>query len=124
MSEPQEQQEASGTTPGASPRRGVLYITFGVQYATLAEADEAYRSGRPFSRDPHPTADWATGNGYLAVEYGLSATDLEPEYIAAARERARQAAWAWLGGVYAFDYDEPPEPEYAPFGEVARMVLP
>lgn len=97
-----------------------LYLTFGTQYVTPEEWDVNGHRG-----DPHPLADWATGAGYLTVEYGISHTDIDDdEALADRRERARQAAWYWLEGKYAFEYNEPPKPDWCPAGEIARMVLP
>lgn len=96
--------------------RAQLYITFGLMYGTAAE----YEEGRPV--EPHPIMPWASGRGYLTVDYGV---DPEPlERTTPARERARHAAWVWLEGNYAFDYDVPPTAGNAPLGELARVVLP
>lgn len=96
--------------------RAQLYITFGVQYGTAAEWLE-----HP-SLDPHPIVPWASGRGYLTVDYAVD--DAALDSTTPARERARQAAWVWLNGDYAFEYDQPPSAEHAPLGELARMVLP
>jgi hypothetical protein len=101
--------------------RAQLYITFGLQYGNLDEADEAIKAGRTW-KDPHPIVPWASGRGYLTVDYAVDDDALES--TTPARERARQAAWTWLEGNYAFDYDEPPSAEHAPLGELARMTLP
>jgi hypothetical protein len=94
-----------------------IYITFGVQY------------GHGPGKIPHPVADWITGEGYLRVDYNPDAStvpeqDSYGEPLAKPRERALRAVWAWLGGRYAFDYNEPPSLEHAPAGEIGRLILP
>lgn len=94
-----------------------IYITFGVQY------------GPGPGKIPHPVADWISGDGYLRVDYNAEAPstpeqDAYGEPLASPRQRALQAVYAWLGGRYAFDYNEEPTRENCPAGEIGRLVLP
>lgn len=72
-----------------------LYISFGVQYP----------------REPHPVLPEADGNGYLRV----TARGLE------SREAMRQLVFVWLGSRWSFDYDEVPEAQFFPKGELGRL---
>lgn len=82
-----------------APTSTLTYITFGVQYR---------RTGKWVA--PHPIAPWADCNGYLTV-------------VAPTHEDARRATMELLSNKWSFDYDTPPKPEYAPLGELARLVV-
>lgn len=72
-----------------------LYVTFGVQYP----------------REPHPILPEADGNGYLrVVARGLLS-----------REAMRASVFLWLGARWSFDYDEVPEAEFFPRGELGAL---
>lgn len=73
------------------------YITFGVQYKEHP-TDEG---------EAHP--DGMFGEGYAVIE-------------APSREVARAIAHAVFHDKWAFDYSEPPKPEYAPAGEILRIA--
>ena len=73
------------------------YITFGVQY------------GAP-PREEHPVFPWVSGDGFVRI-------------TSPSREAARALAFAIFGRAWAFDYTEPPEPKWAPLGELAHITL-
>ena len=78
--------------------------------------------GQKYREEPHELGyHWVDPDGWLTVQYTV------PEGVKPgdARARAREAAYAYLGGHYAFDYDESNlRHELYPLGELARIVLP
>jgi hypothetical protein len=75
---------------------------------------------------------WVHEDGHVAC-YGYeqtggsvatprTATDANGRLLTDARERARQAVYAWLGGLYAFDYDSV-APEHNPRGVLGVLDL-
>lgn len=76
----------------------LTYITFGVQY------------GPDERRETHPTHPWIDGNGYVVIE-------------APTAKAGRQIADVLFDGKFAFDYSMPPEPRFAPLGELGRFAL-
>ena len=93
--------------PGPVTHR--FYITFGVQYGTPYQVAHN-------DRKPHPSGEWITGDGYATVEYQVPPWTDRP----GARNIARGQLFEMLdGGRWAFDYEQPPEPYYAPAGELA-----
>jgi hypothetical protein len=81
------------STIGGVPQAQSFYITFGCQYA----------------REPHPTYPDAHPDGYVTI-------------IAPDERTARGAAFAAFGQAWSMIYTEPPEPYFAPRGELTRLV--
>lgn len=75
-----------------------VYITFGVQY------------GPAEHKETHPTHPWIDADGYVVIE--------APSY-----EAGRNIAFALFGTAWAFDNRTPPEPRFAPLGELGRFYL-
>ena len=69
------------------------YVTFGCQY----------------SYTPHPTYPDAHPDGYVVI-------------VAPSEPVARAAAFAAFGQAWAFIYETPPDPYFAPRGELRRLV--
>ena len=69
-----------------------FYVTFGDRYR----------------RESHPVCGWVHPDGYLVIE----ATD---------HDTARQAAFNVTGGKFAFMYQDQPDLQYFPLGEIMRI---
>jgi hypothetical protein len=80
-------------TVGGVPLACEFYVTFGQRYA----------------REPHPTFPAAHPDGYVVI-------------VAPSEPIARAAAFSAFGTAWAFIYERPPEPRFAPRGELARLV--
>lgn len=99
----------------------VSHVT-GTTEFTVGEQREMYLTfGQRYYREPHEEGHaWVHPDGWLTVQYTVTGDG--PRMC---RERARVTAWHYLGGHYAFDYDEVGlDASFYPRGELARLVLP